>query len=458
MIAAAVLLAAVQSPPPPATVRVALGAITPRVVCADDPRYTYALYLPEDYDPARGWPVLFVFDPRGRGPAAAEIFRGAADAHGLVIASSNDTRSDDPAAPNAEAVTALWNDAHARLAVDPARRYAAGFSGTGRLAVRLGATRAGNLAGVIAAGSRLVADSGKNPWPFAFFGAAGDADFNHPEMWRLDARLRANGTPHRTVEFEGGHEWLPPELALEAFDWLALAGRGARPLDSEILARHRARITARARALEAAGRRGEALRAWEVVREDLIAAGRKDGDAGLFERLGDAAARDLERVRKQVERDAQWIDDANRRVSVLAADPPPALARLRRDFEVEALRKQAASADPVLARSASRRLNAVAANAGFYLPERFKAAGRLQNAVRSYELAAAIDPRAPGPRLGLARVHARAGNRKAALDALRAAVSLGVRISRQGLAEDPELAPLAGDPAFTEILKQAPES
>jgi dienelactone hydrolase len=458
MIAAAVLLAAAaQSPPPPETARAALGAITPRIACAGDPRYSYALYLPKDYDPARPWPVLFVFDPRGRGAEAAEIFLDAARAHGLVIASSNDTRSDDPAAPNAEAVTAVWSDAHARIAVDPARRYAAGFSGTGRLAVRLGMTRPGNLAGVIAAGSRLVADSGKNPWPFAFFGAAGDTDFNHPEVWRLDARLAANGTPHRTVEFDGGHEWLPAALALEAFDWLALAGRGARPADSEVIARHRAAITARARALEAAGRVGEALRAWEVVREDLTAAGRKDGDWGLFERLGDAAVRDLERVRKQVERDADWIHEANRRIAVLAGDPPPPVARLRRDFEVEALQKQAASADPVLSRSAARRLNAVATNAGFYLGERFRAEGRLLNAARAYELAIAIDPSRPGAHLGQARVLARTGNRKGALDALREAVARGLRLPRARVAEDPELSSLAGDPEFTEILKVLPD-
>ena len=448
MIAAAGLLAVLaQSPAPPATpaaVRVALGAITPRVACAGDPRYSYALYLPKDYDPARRWPVLFVFDPRGRGAEAAEVFLDAARAHGLVIASSNDTRSDDPAAPNAEAVTAVWNDAHARIAVDPARRYAAGFSGTGRLAVRLGMTRPGNLAGVIAAGSRLVEDAGRR-WPFAFFGAAGGTDFNHPEVWRLDARLAGSGTPHRTVEFEGGHEWLPPALALEAFDWLTVHGHGPRAATDAVAERLRAAVAARARALEAAGRAGEAFREWRSI-------------GASADRPGADAVRDLERVRRQTERDGDWIHEANRRIAVLAQDPPPPLGRLLRDFEVEALRRQAASSDTALARSAARRLNAVATNAGFYLGERFRAEGRLMNAARAYELAIAIDPSRPGAHLGQARVLARMGNRKGALDALRTAVSLGLRVPRARLAEDPELAPLAGDPAFTEILKQAPES
>ena len=154
MIAAAVLVLAQAAGPEAVAAR--RGAITPRVPCAGDPRFTYALFVPAAYDPVRAWPILFVFDPRGRGEAAAEVFREAAVAHGLLIASSNDTLSDDPKAPNAAAVTAVWKDAHSRLAVDPRRRYAAGFSGTGRLAVRLGLSQPGALAGAIAAGSRLA--------------------------------------------------------------------------------------------------------------------------------------------------------------------------------------------------------------------------------------------------------------------------------------------------------------
>lgn len=53
-------------------------------------------------------------------------------------------------------------------------------------------------------------------------------------------------------------------------------------------------------------------------------------------------------------------------------------------------------------------------------------------------------------------MHARSGNRKAALEALRAATGRGLRMPRQRLAEDPELAALAGGPAFEEILKALP--
>lgn len=458
--AASIAAASAQAPAAaPGDVTVVRGGITPRVTCAADPRFSYALYLPKDYGPGRSWPVLYIFDPRGRGAVAAEIFAEAAAAHGFVVASSNDTRSDDPTAPNAAAVTAMWMDTHGRIDIDPKRLHAAGFSGTARLAARLGLTQRGAVAGVIAVGARLAEEGrSRQAWPFALWGATGDEDFNNPEMWDLDGALSANRTPHRIVGFDGGHQWMPKPLAMEALDWLAIRAGGGRAPDAGVIERYRAAVSARAQALEAAGRTGEALRVWQGLVEDLAGAGGAPFAAAQVIRVGDAARRDLERVRKQTDRDKAWIDAANQSLLALVQDPPPALPRLLVDFQVEALRKEAVSADLVKALSASRRLNDVATNAAYYLPELLKSRGLLLNAIRSYELAAAIDPDSPSPHLGFARVHARLGNRKAAFDALRAAVALGLRIPRRELAEDPELATLASDPAFEEILRGLPPS
>lgn len=458
MIAAAALLLLAAPSPAPGAVTVARGAITPRVACAADPRFSYALYLPKDYDRGRSWPVLYVFDPRGRGAFAAELFAEAAAAHGFVVASSNDTRSDDPTAPNAEAIAAMWADTHARIEVDAGRRYAAGFSGLARVAVRLGRAQRDALAGVIAVGGRLADEAGvKQAWPFALYGAAGEQDFNHPEMWRLEEPLAANRTPHRIVGFDGGHEWLPKSLAMEALDWFAVrAIADGRRAPDGVVERYRSTVNARAEALEAAERPGEALRTWQGLADDLAGAGGSAAAAAHVTRLGAVARRDLANVRKQADRDRAWIDDANASIGVLERVPPPSLSELLGQFEVVTLRKEAAGTNGARARSASRRLGAVATNAGFYMPERLKALKLFANAVRSYELAAAIDPESPAPHLGLARVHGRTGNRKAALEAIRDAAGRRLRIPRQRLVEDPELAVLVGDPAFEEILKTLP--
>ena len=42
-------------------------------------------------------------------------------------------------------------------------------------------------------------------------------DFNHDEIYHLSRDLARSNIPHRFVEFEGGHEWLPPTPAAESF-------------------------------------------------------------------------------------------------------------------------------------------------------------------------------------------------------------------------------------------------
>ena len=73
------------------------GTIVERLPVETDPAISYAYYLPKSYSTDRKWPVLFIFDPRQRGPFAADLYREAAEEFGWVIVSSNDTRSDWPA-------------------------------------------------------------------------------------------------------------------------------------------------------------------------------------------------------------------------------------------------------------------------------------------------------------------------------------------------------------------------
>ena len=51
------------------------------------------------------------------------------------------------------------------------------------------------------------------------FGTAGTDDFNYLEMRQLDEEL---SSPHRIVVFVGGHTWLPPDLAMQAVEWMEI--------------------------------------------------------------------------------------------------------------------------------------------------------------------------------------------------------------------------------------------
>ena len=69
------------------------GETIPDVRCADDALQGYALYLPSCYTADREWPVIFAFDPGGRGLNPVERYKKAAEKYGYIVAGSNNSRN-----------------------------------------------------------------------------------------------------------------------------------------------------------------------------------------------------------------------------------------------------------------------------------------------------------------------------------------------------------------------------
>ena len=192
------------------------GQIIDRVTCDADPSQSYALFVPADYTPSRLWPVIFAFDPGGRGRTPVERYQAAAERHGYIVVGSNNSRNGSTEIP--KILAAMTNDVAARLAVDPRRVYLAGMSGGARVALGI-ALASKDIAGVIASSAGYPDSRVRKSLPFPIFATAGTDDFNHLEMRRLDRELT---TPHRLVIFNGGHVWLSNELALQAVEWMEL--------------------------------------------------------------------------------------------------------------------------------------------------------------------------------------------------------------------------------------------
>jgi dienelactone hydrolase len=204
------------------------GAIVDPVMSLLDPGQSYALYLPSNYDGQRAWPVIYCFDPGGRGDIPVALFREGAEKFGYILAGSHNSRN-GPWEVILKAARMLWQDTHARLAIDDRRVYAAGFSGGARAAIGLGKMLSIHLAGVIGCGAGLPAwltpgEVRDVPW----FGSVGIQDFNYGEMQELDRELRRQGTPCLLRVFQGKHSWPPKKLALEAISWLEERTAGAR--------------------------------------------------------------------------------------------------------------------------------------------------------------------------------------------------------------------------------------
>ncbi|HEX2694796.1 MAG TPA: hypothetical protein VHP61_03510, partial [Acidobacteriota bacterium] len=128
MTAAALLVALSVLSAAPAEAELVKGKILEKVVCGKDSGQSYALYLPPDYDPAKKWPILYAFDPGGRGREPLTRFKDAAEARGFLVACSYNSRN-GPWEPIFAAAAAMWEDTHARLTVDDDRVFVVGFSG-----------------------------------------------------------------------------------------------------------------------------------------------------------------------------------------------------------------------------------------------------------------------------------------------------------------------------------------
>jgi dienelactone hydrolase len=423
------------------------------IACRSDPSQTYAVYLPAAYDPARAWPLLFVFDPRSRGTMAAEIFRDAAEEHGWILASSNNTMSDGPWDPNERAVNAMWPDVMERFAVDPRRVYAAGFSG-GAMLSWLVAQSNDQVAGIIAAGGRLPQGFPTAKTGYAHFGAAGRTDFNYAEMTAIDELVAKRGDPHRLEVFEGRHQWLPPELAAVAVRWLEVLAmaQGRRPADAAFVERAWEADLAAAREAEEAGDRLAALRRWRALAETYaplrdVAPARARLEA-LEADPGTARA---------VREETRWLDwERNRAAEAHAAlglldDPerPTVPARLESALGLRQLTAQAAAEGPE-GDAAGRVLASVYAQLSFYRPRDYFAAHRYRDAATALTVAAGIQP-LPHVLYNLGAAEARLGHGKKALEALERAVEAGWA-DADHLAADEDFASLRDDGAFRALL------
>ena len=443
--------------PPADLARLERGVVHAGLPTRRDPTQTFELYLPAAFDPARSWPLLLVFDPRSRGRLAAEIFVPAAERWGWIVASSNNTLSDGPFAPNLRAVNAMFPDLVERLPLDPRRLYAAGFSGGAVLAWVVG-QQTGRLAGVISVGGRPAEGLEERPPEFALWATAGTDDFNYHPTRRLDELAARGQRAHRLEYFEGGHTWFGAGDAARALAWLEVVAmrEGRRPTDLALIERLFAEDLAGAEGQLAAGAGPDALRRFRAVADTF----RGLMDVAAVERRAAALDADpaVRRAIEQETRAAGFEQSARLRLAGALArlrdsETVPPLARLEADLDLRRLLDLAAETGP--RGSAARRvLAAVRAHFGFYLVRDLFAAGDHARAVPALRIATRVAPDDAALWYNLACAQARTGRPADALASLDRALDLGLPRPTQ-LETDPDLASLRADAAFASRVERA---
>jgi len=435
------------------------GEIAPTVVCQSDAKQSYALYLPSSYlpSPGRRWPILFLLDARGRGPLGAEHFREGAEAHGYIVASSNNSAGDAPWEPNVAAMRAMWNDTHRRFSIDPRRVYAGGFSAGARIACLLADVAPGDITGVIGCGAGFpVNRPPRKDTPFLYFGAVGNTDFNYQEMRELDSALASLGLAHRLAVFEGGHAWPPPAVCREALAWMELSAmkRGVRPRDAalvESLARERLE---RASALEREKRLAEAHRLYLEIAEDFdglldVSVARSGaGRLGAVREVREAEKEEARRDEKERRLSKQLYEKLARAMDAEEPAPPQLVVH---ELGIAGLLRRTSAGSEVERLSAKRLIEALFVQASFYLPQKYFERKDAPRASLGLEIAVALKPDLGSAWYNLACARALSGEKRKALAALRTAVERGFR-DRAHIEEDSDLESLRGEKEYRAIL------
>ena len=424
------------------------------VICRSDSTQSYALYLPSTYTPGKRWPIIYFFDPAGRGRRPVDIYKDIGETYGFILAGSNNSRNFS--SDQSKAVNAIWEDTHARISLDEHRAYASGFSGGARVAGAMALSSPEQVAGVIAHGAGYPGSKAGSKDDLPYFFAVGNEDFNWPEVVNIRRQREAQGSPYRVRIYPGKHQWAPPAVMGEAVEYLMLKAMQTGRLASDVGLIDRAYERLKQDAADAETRKDPIAEfsAYRALASDF--GGLRDVKAFAAKLASFEQSPGLKAARKQ---EQQEIAEQSRleqeimpKIAALADNSAPDTTSLRIEVrqQLGMLREQARHH-----KNETNRLIASRAFGGIFV--RTMEDGQQQLAARHFEKAEACFDLMrqvtddPWPVLLLADTHAAAGNRRLAIKDLQEAVGRGVK-DRAVIENDPLLQSLKGEPDFQKLL------
>jgi dienelactone hydrolase len=408
------------------------GEIVERVAVGADASQSYALYLPKSYTPERKWPILYAFEPMGRGKLPVGIFQEAAEKYGYIVVGSDNSRNGLDGADLSKILSALWGDTHQRFSIDERRVYTTGFSGGARVAVSLAAS-CRCVAGVIGNGAGFPSQlKPAADLPFIYFNAIGIDDYNFSEINALQKSLAEVKLTHRIEKFDGAHQWLTEAVAEEALAWMQLHAikRGILAEDEKFLEEYFQSRVARAAESLAKKQPLESFSAYTAVAadfsgiKDIAQISREIESQRRSDELRKAMREEGRQIAMQAKHAAFILSlgaklmSAEEKITVL-----PELRNYLAYLQKDAGEKVDGS-ERRIARRALGQVFAQAYEAGLFTFERAK---KYDLALINYELANEINPQSPRVPYDRARVYALSGQMKKALEFLEKAAGLGFK-------------------------------
>ena len=206
--------------------RLKKGVVIDSMPVLDSIPESFSLFLPTKFENKGKWPLLVVFDPKGRGKQAVSFFSKHAEEQGYILVASNAIHDSLSLSENMVRTGRLLTKLEKLLPINAGRVYAAGFDNGARLA-NVAPLVFKSIEGVVSCGAAIPnSDMISKKSPFHFIGIVGKEDFSYPEMLETEAMFNRLKLDNNILVFDGGKQW-PPEAymgkALHYFTLRAMA-------------------------------------------------------------------------------------------------------------------------------------------------------------------------------------------------------------------------------------------
>ena len=175
------------------------GVVTDSVIINDSIQESFALYLPRNFEMSKNWPVIFLFDEKGRGRQLVRFFQEAAEKEGYILAASNSIHDSLPISQNILISNRMFNKTFQLFSIHPKRIYTGGKSNGGRLASII-PVFIPNIEGVVSLGGALgnVEVLGSKNL-FHYIGIVSKEDYNYPTMLADEEMLNGLKFPNQLL-------------------------------------------------------------------------------------------------------------------------------------------------------------------------------------------------------------------------------------------------------------------
>jgi hypothetical protein len=424
------------------------------VACSADASQSYALYLPSNYTVEKRWPIIYFFDPGGRGRRPVEMYKDLAEKHGFIFAGSNNSRNFS--SNQSQAVNAIWQDTHVRFSLDERRVYVSGFSGGARVAGAMAMNSAGQISGVVAHGAGYPNSRGELSGKLFYYFAIGNRDFNWPEAITDGHEREKQGLPYRVRQYSGTHQWAPPEVMEDAVQWMMIKAMQAKlvPPDPSFVDQQFDRMQKEG---EDAEKKNDTMAEYEAYRSlGSDFSGLKDVSAAAAKtvslRQGSAFKAALKDEQEQISEQLKIEREISPKLRAYQSGNVEDLNALRIEIQqaMAGLKQQADHAKSEQRRVVAARAFDDLKVAGIENGQQEFQAHHFDKAESCFDLMRQV-MNEPWPVLLLAETRLAMGNKKQAVKDLREAVRRGLK-DPEILQSDRELEVLRDDPEFQKLL------